>query len=51
MKWFPHVQSTYDEVLEVTCGSELQRLARASSQERLGFICDARECITDSIQR
>lgn len=43
LKWLPHEQSTYDKVLEVTCSGELQRLARASSQERLGFICDSRE--------
>jgi fido (protein-threonine AMPylation protein) len=43
LKWLPHEQATYDEVLELKCGAELQRLARASSQERLAFICDTRE--------
>lgn len=43
LKWLPHELPTYDEVLELKCGAELQRLVRAASQERLGFICDTRE--------
>lgn len=33
----------YDEILEKACAVELKRLACASSQERLRFICDTRE--------
>jgi fido (protein-threonine AMPylation protein) len=43
LKWTPHELATYDSILEMACATEFRRLAGASSQERLKFICDTRE--------
>jgi fido (protein-threonine AMPylation protein) len=43
LKWAPHELATYDSILGMACATEFRRLAGASSQERLKFICDTRE--------
>lgn len=43
LKWAPHELIIYDETLKTGSTTELQRLAAATPQERLGFIIDPRE--------
>ncbi|MBA5636167.1 Fic family protein [Duganella sp. LX20W] len=42
-EWMPHESPAYDEILRTSCATEMQRLAAASSEERLRFISDPRE--------